>query len=48
VPYAYAFGLSGIQWVCVLALACYLPFVWRHYRAAPRNAYPAPPHKVNP
>jgi prolipoprotein diacylglyceryltransferase len=29
VPYAYAFGLSGIQWVCVLALACYLPFVCR-------------------
>jgi phosphatidylglycerol:prolipoprotein diacylglycerol transferase len=27
VPYAYAFGLSGIQWVCALALACYLPFV---------------------
>jgi phosphatidylglycerol:prolipoprotein diacylglycerol transferase len=29
VPYAYALGLSGIQWVCVLALACYLPFVLR-------------------
>jgi len=29
VPYAYAFGLSGIQWVCLLALACYLPFVCR-------------------
>jgi hypothetical protein len=29
VPYAYAFGLSGIQWVCVVALACYLPFVCR-------------------
>ncbi len=27
VPYAYAFGLSGIQWVCMVALACYLPFV---------------------
>ena len=27
VPYAYAFGLSGIQWVCMLALACYLPLV---------------------
>jgi hypothetical protein len=27
VRYAYAFGLSGIQWVCVLALVCYLPFV---------------------
>jgi len=29
VPYAYAFGLSGIQLVCVLALLCYLPFVLR-------------------
>jgi phosphatidylglycerol:prolipoprotein diacylglycerol transferase len=29
VPYAYAFGLSGIQWVCLLALACYLPFVFK-------------------
>jgi len=29
VPYAYAFGLSGIQLVCALALLCYLPFVLR-------------------
>jgi len=29
VPYAYAFGLSGIQWVCIVALVCYLPFVFR-------------------
>jgi prolipoprotein diacylglyceryltransferase len=29
VPYAYVFGLSGIQLVCALALACYLPFVLR-------------------
>ena len=29
VPYAYALGLSGIQWVCVVGLACYLPFVFR-------------------
>lgn len=28
VPYAYVFGLSGIQVVCVLALACYLPVVF--------------------
>jgi len=28
VPYAYAFGLSGIQWVCALALLAYLPFVF--------------------
>ena len=27
VPYAYAFGWSGIQLVCVLALVCYLPVV---------------------
>jgi prolipoprotein diacylglyceryltransferase len=30
VPYAYAFGWSGIQWVCALALAAYLPLVLRH------------------
>ena len=29
VPYAYPLGLSGIQWVCVLALLVYLPVVWR-------------------
>lgn len=29
VPYAYAFGWSGIQWVCALALVGYLPFVLR-------------------
>lgn len=29
VPYAYAFGLSGIQLVCALALLCYLPVVMR-------------------
>ena len=29
VPYAYVFGLSGIQLVCVVALVCYLPFVAR-------------------
>jgi hypothetical protein len=29
VPYAYAFGWSGIQFVCVLALLCYLPFVFK-------------------
>ena len=27
VPYDYAFGFSGIQWICMLALLCYLPFV---------------------
>jgi prolipoprotein diacylglyceryltransferase len=29
VPYAYAFGWSGIQLVCALALVCYLPIVYR-------------------
>lgn len=32
VPYAYAFGLSGIQVVCALALVCYLPFVFRQLK----------------
>jgi prolipoprotein diacylglyceryltransferase len=31
VPYAYPGGLSGIQWVCLLALICYLPFVMRQF-----------------
>lgn len=29
VPYEYAFGLSGIQWVCLIALCFYLPIVLR-------------------
>jgi len=29
VPYAYPFGLSGIQWVCLLALVVYLPALIR-------------------
>lgn len=29
VPYAYWLELSGIQWICVLALVFYLPFVGR-------------------
>jgi phosphatidylglycerol:prolipoprotein diacylglycerol transferase len=29
VPYPYVAGLSGIQVVCVLALLCYLPLVYR-------------------
>lgn len=28
----YAFGWSGIQWVCALALAIYAPFVFRTWR----------------
>ena len=37
VPYAYAFGLSGIQWVCLLALACYLPGVARQFTLNLKN-----------
>lgn len=32
VPYAYPLGLSGIQWVCAVALALYLPLVGRQWR----------------
>jgi prolipoprotein diacylglyceryltransferase len=31
VPYVYPLGLSGIQWVCLLALLAYLPVIWRQY-----------------
>jgi prolipoprotein diacylglyceryltransferase len=37
VPYAYAFGLSGIQWVCIVALMCYLPFVFLQFREPGRT-----------
>lgn len=29
----YAGGLSGIQWVCLLALMVYAPLVWRQWRS---------------
>ena len=32
VPHAYAFGWSGIQWVCALALAAYAPIVRAHWQ----------------
>lgn len=32
VPHAYPLGLSGIQWVCALALLLYLPLLWRALR----------------
>jgi len=32
VPHAYAFGWSGIQWVCAVALALYAPIVARHWQ----------------
>jgi phosphatidylglycerol---prolipoprotein diacylglyceryl transferase len=35
VRHAYAGGLSGIQWVCALALAVYLPIVARAWRGRP-------------
>ncbi|MCG2576200.1 prolipoprotein diacylglyceryl transferase [Dechloromonas sp. XY25] len=31
IPYAYPFGLSGIQWVCLVGLVIYLPVVWRQW-----------------
>lgn len=31
-PYEYPLGLSGIQWICLIALVLYLPFVWRDIR----------------
>ena len=34
VLYAYPLGLSGIQWICLLALLCYLPFCLPAFRAA--------------
>ncbi len=35
VPYAYPGGLSGIQWVCLIALLIYLPITWRAARQLP-------------
>jgi len=32
VPYAYPLGLSGIQWVCVVALMLYMPLLVRQLR----------------
>ncbi|RZJ13021.1 MAG: diacylglyceryl transferase [Rubrivivax sp.] len=32
VPVAYPFGLSGIQWICLIALAVYAPLVARAWR----------------
>jgi prolipoprotein diacylglyceryltransferase len=31
VPYTYWLGLSGIQWICVLALLLYLPLLYRDW-----------------
>ena len=35
VPHAYWFGLSGIQWVCLIALIAYLPLVVRQWKRLP-------------
>lgn len=35
VPFAYPFGLSGIQWVCLIALGLYLPLVVRQWKRLP-------------
>jgi len=42
VPVAYAGGLSGIQWVCALALGVYAPVVLRAWRSVPRPAMMSP------
>jgi len=43
VPHAYAFGWSGIQWVCALALAAYAPIVHRHWKRQFNDAPAAHP-----
>jgi prolipoprotein diacylglyceryltransferase len=35
----YAGGLSGIQWICLLALLIYLPLLWRALRQAHAGAW---------
>ena len=42
VPHAYAFGWSGIQWVCALALLAYAPIVSRQWLRHHRMAQPLP------
>lgn len=37
IPYAYPLGLSGIQWVCLLALLFYLPPTYRQWSAVATN-----------
>jgi len=34
-PYAYPLGLSGIQWVCLIALGLYLPLLIRQWKRLP-------------
>lgn len=38
----YALGLSGIQWVCLVALLAYAPLVWRALRRLPHARAAAP------
>jgi phosphatidylglycerol:prolipoprotein diacylglycerol transferase len=42
VPYEYPAGLSGIQVVCVIALAVYLPLVWRQFKALQHETKESP------
>jgi prolipoprotein diacylglyceryltransferase len=42
IPYDYAFGFSGIQWICLLALLCYLPFVVRQWVTPETNEQKEP------
>jgi len=39
VPYAYVFGLSGIQLLCLIALALYLPWCARALRTIPPGTH---------
>ena len=42
VPYAYFGGLSGIQVVCIVALAAYLPSLWRQIKDLNRASKKSP------
>jgi prolipoprotein diacylglyceryltransferase len=42
VPHAYAGGLSGLQWLAIVALAAYLPFTLRALRVLPGRAGKSP------
>lgn len=43
VPYAFPFGWSGIQWVCLLALLLYLPLLLRQWHTWRNGLPPAMP-----
>jgi len=43
----YPMGLSGIQWVCLVALAVYAPMLWRAAQNLPRAQPLRPPEATN-